>query len=274
MPIFKDKTYFISGASRGIGKAIALRLAASGANIIIASKSVAEQPKLEGTIFTAAEAIENVGGKAFPIACDVRDEENIIEAVQKGAAHFGGIDGVINNASAISLTNTEQTTAKRFDLMHDINVRGTFLVTKHCLPFLKESEQAHILTLSPPLDMQVKWFKDSVAYTISKYNMTMLTMGWAAELQAYGIAANALWPATTIATAAVNNLLGGDYLMKRSRKPEIVADAAHYILQQPTAAYTGQQLIDEAVLRQAGITQFEHYSVVPGADLQKDLFLD
>lgn len=271
---FKDKTYFISGASRGIGKAIALKLAAEGANIIIAAKSVAEQPNLEGTIFTAAKEIEAVGSKALPVPCDIRDEEQILTAIRNGVAHFGRLDGVINNASAIALTNTEQTSSKRFDLMHAINVRGTFLVTKHSIPFIKQTGSGHIITLSPPIDLQPKWLKDSLAYTLSKFNMTMLAMGWAAELKEYNIAANSLWPKTTIATAAVNNLLGGDYLMKRSRKPEIVADAVHYMLQQKPSIYTGQQLLDETVLQQAGITDFSHYAVVPGGELQKDLFLD
>lgn len=271
---FKDKTYFISGASRGIGKAIALKLASEGANIIIAAKSVSEQPNLEGTIYTAAKEIELAGGKAFPIACDIRDEEQIITAFKSGVANFGSLHGIINNASAISLTNTEQTSVKKFDLMHDINVRGTFLVTKHGIPYLKQSGGGHILTLSPPIDLQPKWFKDSLPYTLSKFNMTLLAMGWAAELKKDTIAANSLWPMTTIATAAVNNLLGGDYLMKRSRKPEIVADAVHFILQQDPSIYTGQQLLDETVLQQAGITDFSSYAVVPGGELQKDLFLD
>lgn len=274
MTFYKNKTYFISGASRGIGKAIALKLGSEGANIIIASKSVEENPKLGGTIFSAAEEIEQAGGKALPVQCDIRDEEMIVNAVRQGVEKFGGIDGVINNASAISLTNTEQTEAKRFDLMHDINVRGTFFVTKHCIPYLKFSANAHILTLSPPIDLNPKWFKSSLAYTISKYNMTMLAMGWAAELKGNNIAANSLWPVTTIATAVVNNLLGGDYLMKRSRKPDIIADAAHYILRQPSASYTGQQLLDEEVLRQAGMNDLGKYAIVPGGELQKDLFVE
>jgi len=274
MSFYNNKTYFISGASRGIGKAIALKLASEGANIIIASKSVAENPKLGGTIYTAAEEIKNAGGNALPIPCDIRDEEAIINAIRKGIEYFGGIDGVINNASAISLTNTEQTESKRFDLMHDINVRGTFLVTKHCLAHLKKSSNPHILTLSPPIDLHPKWLKDSLAYTISKYNMTMMTISWAAEFKEFHIAANSLWPVTTIATAAVNNLLGGDSLMKRSRTPDIIADAVHYIFQQPSALYTGKQLLDENVLKQAGITDFEKYSVTPGGELQKDLFIE
>ena len=274
MTFFKNKTYFISGASRGIGKAIALKLAAEGANIIVAAKSVAEQPKLEGTIYTAAAEIVQAGGQAIAVACDIRDEAMIIEAVAQGVARFGGIDGVINNASAISLTNTEQTPAKRFDLMHEINVRGTYLVTQHCLPHLKQSSAAHILTLSPPLDLQPKWFRHSVAYTISKFNMSMLAMGWAAEFKEQGIAANSLWPVTTIATAAVNNLLGGSEMMAHSRTTDILADAVHYILQQDPRQYTGQHLLDEQVLAQAGITDLDAYAVTPGVPLQKDLFVD
>jgi len=274
MSAFKGRTIFITGASRGIGKAIALKLAAEGANIVIAAKSTEENNKLGGTIYSAAKEIEAAGGKALPIPCDIRDEAQIINAVQQAIETFGGIDAVINNASAIGLTTTEQTETKRFDLMHDINVRGTFLVTKHCIPHLKKGNNPHIITLSPPLDMNPKWLGMSLAYTLSKYNMSMMALGWAAELKQYGIAANALWPMTTIATAAVQNLLGGDMLMARSRKPEILADAVHFILQQPSATYTGNTLLDEDVLRQAGITNLEQYAVTPGGPLQKDLFLD
>ncbi len=274
MSTFQNKTFFITGASRGIGKAIALKLAASGANIIIASKSTEENPKLGGTIYTAAEEIEKAGGKALAVPCDIRDEELIINAVRQGVEKFGGIDGVVNNASAISLTNTLLTETKRFDLMYDINVRGTFLVTKHCIPHLLKSSNPHILTLSPPLNMNPKWFGPHVAYSISKYNMSMLTMGWAAEFKNEGIAANTLWPLTTIATSAVNNLLGGDYLMKRSRNATILADAAFYILAQNAHNYTGQHLLDEHVLTEAGITDFTKYAITPGGTLQKDLFID
>jgi len=273
MSLFRNRTFFITGASRGIGKAIALKLAASGANIIVAAKSVEEHPRLGGTIFSAAAEIEDAGGKALAVQCDIRDEAMILDAVRKGAAHFGGIDAVINNASAISLTNTEATESKRFDLMHDINVRGTFLVTKHCIPHLLRSKQAHILTLSPPIDLAPRWLAAHIAYTISKYNMTMLAMGWAEEFRQEGIASNSLWPATTIATAAVNNLLGGEYLMQRSRKPEILADAVYHILQQPASKLTGRQLLDEEILREAGVSDFDHYAVNPGQPLQKDLFL-
>ena len=269
----KGNTVFISGASRGIGRAIALKLAAEGANIIIAAYSVIEDERLGGTIHSVAEEVNKNGGRALAVPCDIRDEEQIMNAIREGIGLFGGIDAVINNASAISLTRTEQTETKRFDLMHDINVRGTFLLTKHCIPFLKKSANAHIITLSPPLNITPKWLATSVAYTISKYNMSMMALGWAEELKEYNIASNALWPATTIATAAVKNLLGGDFLVQRSRKPEIIADAVAYILQQP-ATYTGQTLIDEDVLKQADITDLSSYAINPGGELQKDLFID
>lgn len=273
MTSLKNKTFFITGASRGIGKAIALKLAAAGANITVAAKSVEENPKLGGTIFSAAEEIEAAGGKALAVQCDIREEEMVANAVQQTVEKFGGIDGVINNASAISLSTTDKTDTKRFDLMHSINVRGTFLVTKQCLPYLAKSDNAHILTLSPPIDLAPKWLGAHVAYTISKYNMTMLAMGWAEELKQQGIAANSLWPVTTIATAAVNNLLGGDYLMQRSRHPEIIADAVFHIVQQDAKTYTGQQLLDETVLQQAGITDLGRYAVNPKEELYRDLFL-
>lgn len=269
----QGKTFFITGASRGIGKAIALKLAADGANIVIAAKSVTEDPRLGGTIYSAAQEIEQAGGKALAIPCDIRDEANIRQAMNEAEKTFGKLDGLINNASAINLSGTEQLEAKRFDLMHDINVRGTFLVTQHALPLLRKSDNAHILTLSPPLDMNPVWFAMHPAYTVTKYNMSMFTLGWAKEFKKYNIAANALWPVTTIATSAVKNLLGGDMLMQRSRKPEILADAAHYILQQPAATCTGNLFTDEQVLTLAGITSFDHYAVTPGGVLQKDLFI-
>lgn len=271
--LLHNKTYFITGASRGIGKAIALRLAQEGAQIIVAAKSTEENPKLGGTIFSAAQEIEAIGGKAFPVVCDIRDEGQIANAVAQGAAHFGGIDGVINNASAISLTNTSNTPSKKFDLMHDINVRGTFLVTQYCLPFLKQSGNAHILTLSPPISLSPRWLGPSVAYTMSKFNMSMMSLGWAEEFKNIPIAANSLWPTTTIATAAVQNLLGGDALINRSRKPEIVADAAFHILSRAANDCSGNLFLDEEVLQAAGIHDFEHYAVVPGNPLQPDLFL-
>lgn len=270
---FTNKTAFITGASRGIGKAIALKLAAEGANIVIAAKSIVENPKLGGTIYSAAEEIERAGGKALAIQCDIRDEFQIQNAVDKAVERFSGIDILINNASAISLTPTEQTEIKKFDLMHDINVRGTFLVSKACIPHLKKGTNAHILTLSPPINLDIKWLKNHAAYTISKYNMTMITLGLAAELKKYHIAANSLWPRTTIATAAVQNLLGGDALMKMSRKPEIIADAAYYILSKPATDCTGQSFIDEVVLAEEGISDLTKYSVVQGGQLYQDLFI-
>ncbi len=271
---FAGKTVLITGATRGIGKAMGLRLAREGANIVIAAKSVAENPKLGGTIYTAAAEMEAAGGKALAVPCDIRFEEQIQNVVDKAVAHFGGIDILINNASAISLTPTEQTEAKRFDLMYSINVRGTFLVTKACVPFLRKGNNPHILTLSPPLNLDPKWFANHVAYTISKYDMSLLTIGWAREFKEDGIAANALWPRTTIDTAAVRNLLGGQMLANMSRKPEILADAAYYILSKPSATCTGNLFLDQQVLAAEGITDLSTYSVVPGAELYPDLFVD
>ena len=269
----KNKTVFITGASRGIGKAIALRLAAEGANIVIAAKSTEENAKLGGTIFSAAEEVQKAGGNALAVQCDIRFEEQIQQAVDKTISTFGGIDIVVNNASAISLTPTEQTEPKRYDLMHDINVRGTFFVTKACIPHLKKSSNAHILTLSPPVNMNPKWFAGHVAYTMAKYNMSMLAMGWAAEFKKNNIASNALWPKTTIDTAAVRNLLGGQMLANMSRTVDILADAAYYILRQRSGECTGNLFIDEQVLAKEGITDLEKYSVVPGANLYTDLFV-
>lgn len=270
---FQNKTILITGASRGIGKAIGLRLAKEGANIVIASKSVEENPKLGGTIYTAAAEMEAAGGKALAVQCDIRFEDQVQLVVDKAVEQFGGIDMLINNASAINLTNTEQMEPKRFDLMYDINVRGTFMVSKACIPYLKKSTNAHILNLSPPLNMDMKWFANHLAYTISKYDMTMIALGLSAELKKYNVAANTLWPRTTIATAAVQNLLGGDALINMSRKPEIMADAAYYILSKPSADCTGNSFIDEAVLAAEGITDLSAYSVMPGAPLYNDLFI-
>lgn len=270
---FKNKTIFITGASRGIGKAIALRLAKDGANIAVAAKSVEENPKLGGTIFSAAKDIEAAGGHALPLQCDIRFEEQIQNAVEKTIENFGSIDILINNASAISLTTTEQTEARRFDLMHSINIRGTFLATKACAPFLRRSSNPHILTLSPPLHLHSKWFANHLAYTLTKYSMSMMTIGWAEEFRKDKIAANSLWPRTTIATAAIKNLLGGEALMNMSRKPEILADAAYYILSRPSNECTGNLFIDEEVLANEGITDLEKYSVVPGGQLSNDLFV-
>lgn len=270
---FQNKTVFITGASRGIGKAIGLKLAKAGANIVIAAKSIEENPKLGGTIFSAAEEIESAGGKSLPIQCDIRFEDQIQSAVEKSVEMFGGIDILINNASAISLTKVEQTTAKQFDLMHDINVRGTFFVSKACIPHLKKGSNPHILTLSPPVNLAPKWLSNHVAYTLSKYNMTMIANGLAGELKKEGIASNTLWPRTTIATAAVKNLLGGETLINMSRHPEIIADAAFYILSKPSTECTGNNFIDDEVLALEGITDLSSYSVIPGGKLYTDLFL-
>jgi citronellol/citronellal dehydrogenase len=270
----KHKTVLITGASRGIGKAIALRFAREGANIVIAAKSVEENPKLGGTIFSSAAEVEEAGGQGLAVQCDIRFEDQIQNMVQKAIEKFGGIDIVVNNASAISLTLTEQTEPKRFDLMHDINVRGTFFVTKACIPYLKKSSNAHILTLSPPLNLDPKWLKGHIAYTMAKYNMSMMALGWAAELKQYNIASNALWPNTTIDTAAVRNLLGGETWAKMSRTPEILADAAFIIFNKAASQCTGNCFIDEEVFAKAGITDLDKYSVVPGAQLYKDLFVD
>ena len=270
---FKNKTIFITGASRGIGKAIGLRLAKEGANIVVAAKSVEANPKLEGTIFSAAKEMENAGGKALAVQCDIRFEDQVNSAVEKTVETFGGIDVLINNASAISLTPVEQTSSKQFDLIHDINVRGTFFVSKACIPFLKKGSNPHILTLSPPINMSPQWFANHLAYTLSKYNMTMIAIGLAEELKKYSIASNALWPKTIIATAAVKNLLGGDALINMSRHPEIVADAAFHILSRSSAECTGNTFIDEEVLAYEGITDLSQYSVLAGGKLYTDLFL-
>lgn len=271
--VWGGRTVFITGASRGIGKAIAVRLAKEGANIIVAAKSVEENPKLGGTIYSAAEEIEQAGGKALAVQCDIRFEDQIKNAIDKGVEAFGGIDILINNASAIALTPAEQTTPKQFDLMHDINVRGTFFVSQACIPHLKRSVNAHIITLSPPINLLPKWFGSHVAYTMAKYNMTMIALGLAEELKKYKIASNALWPKTTIATAAVKNLLGGEALIKMSRHPEIIADAVYHIVSRTSSECTGNAFIDEEVLALAGVTDLSGYSVVPGGQLFTDLFL-
>jgi len=271
---FENKTVFISGGSRGIGKAIAMRLAKEGANIAIAAKTVDPNPKLDGTIFTAAEEIAKAGnGKVLPLQADIRFEESINEAVEKTVGTFGGIDILINNASAISLSQTEQTEWKRWELMQGINVRGTFFTSKACIPHLKKAHNPHILNLSPPVNLDPNWFAKHLAYTISKYGMSMIILGLAEELKGNRIAANALWPKTTIATAAVQNLLGGDFLMQRSRTAEIVADAAFYILQRPSFECTGNFFIDEDVLKSEGVTDFSHYAVNPQQKLMMDLFI-
>ncbi|MBL7697264.1 MAG: NAD(P)-dependent oxidoreductase [Chitinophagaceae bacterium] len=272
--VFRNKNVLITGASRGIGKAIALKLASEGANVAIASKTVEEHPKLEGTIYTAAEEIDKAGpGKVLAVQADIRFEEQIDAAVQKTVEAFGGIDILINNASAINLASTEQTEPKRYDLMHDINVRGTFLMSRACIPHLKKSAGGHILNISPPLNMERKWFPKHLAYTMSKYGMSMIVLGLAGELKKYKVSVNALWPKTTIATAAVKNLLGGDQLIAHSRKPEIVADAAFVILSKPGGEQSGNFFIDENVLREHGVENFDAYSVTPGANLMPDLFI-
>ena len=273
MTSLKGKTLFITGASRGIGLAIAKRAARDGANIAIAAKTTTPQPRLEGTIFTAAKEIEQAGGRALPLACDIRDEAQVIAAVDQAVKEFGGIDICINNASAISLTPVQATEMKRFDLMMAINTRGTFLVSKTCIPHLKKATNPHILMLSPPLDMKEKWFAPSTAYTMAKFGMSMCVLGLAGELKGDGIAVNALWPRTTIATAAVGNLLGGEAMMRASRKPEIVADAAHVILTKPSRDFTGQFCIDDKILATEGVTDFEPYRVDASVPLMPDFFV-
>ena len=274
MSDLEGRTLFISGGSRGIGLAIALRAARDGANIIIAAKTTEPHPKLPGTIYTAAEDVEAAGGKALPVVCDIRSEEQVIEAVAKGAEHFGGIDICVNNASAIQLTPTLQTDMKRFDLMHQINTRGTFLVSKTCIPFLLKSDNPHILNLSAPLNMEEKWFAPHVAYTMAKFGMSMCVLGMAGEFREQGIAVNALWPRTTIATAAVQNLLGGQELARRSRKPEIMGDAAYVILTKPSREFTGNFCIDDEVLESAGVTDLSAYAVDPSVELAPDFFVE
>jgi citronellol/citronellal dehydrogenase len=274
MSDLKDRTLFISGGSRGIGLAIAKRAAQDGANIIIAAKTAEPHPKLQGTIYTAAEEIEAAGGKALPVVCDIRSEEQVAAAVEQGADHFGGIDICVNNASAIALTPTLQTPMKRFDLMHQVNTRGTFLVSKTCIPYLMKSGNPHILNLSAPLNMEEKWFAPHVAYTMAKFGMSMCVLGMAGEFREQGIAVNALWPRTTIATAAVQNLLGGDELTRRSRKPEIMGDAAHVILTKPSREFTGNFCIDDEVLESAGVSDLSVYAVDPSAELAPDFFVE
>ena len=273
MTSLKGKTLFISGASRGIGLAIALRAARDGANVAIAAKTAEPHPKLKGTIYTAAEEIRAAGGNALPILCDIREEAQVFNAVDKTVAEFGGIDICVNNASAISLTNSEMTDMKRFDLMIGINTRGTYMVSKYCIPHLKRAENPHILMLSPPLDMQPKWFEHSTAYSIAKFGMSMCVLGLSAELKPAGIAVNALWPRTTIATAAVGNLLGGDATMRASRTPEIVADAAYAIFTKPSREFTGHFCIDDRILYESGVRDFEHYRVDRKVALMSDFFV-
>ena len=268
------KTLFITGGSRGIGLAIALRAARDGANIAIAAKTTEPHPKLPGTIYTAAAEIERAGGRALPLAVDVRDESAVLAAVHACAEHFGGIDICVNNASAINLASILQIDMRRYDLIQQINTRGTFLTSRACLPYLQKSANPHILTLSPPLDLQPKWFAGHLAYSLSKYGMSLCMLGLAEEYRAAGIACNSLWPRTVIATAAVEFALGGAQMMRRSRKPEIVADAAHVILNRPARECTGQYFIDDSVLYEAGVRDFAPYSVEPGGSLLGDIFID
>ena len=267
------KTLFITGASRGIGLAIALKAARDGANIAIAAKTVAPHPKLEGTIYSAAEQIEAEGGKALPIPCDVRDEEQVKSAIKQAAQRFGGIDIVVNNASAIQLTRTPETEMKRFDLMQQVNARATFMVSKYAIPYLENAKNPHILMLSPPLDMQEKWFAPHLAYTMSKFGMSLIVLGLAGELRDKKIAVNALWPRTTIATAAIKNLLGGDEMMRASRSPQIMADAAYAIFMKSAASFTGNFLIDDTFLMSEGVTNFEKYAMEAGVPLHPDFFV-
>ncbi|HEX6902815.1 MAG TPA: NAD(P)-dependent oxidoreductase [Thermoanaerobaculia bacterium] len=272
MTDLRGKTLFITGASRGIGKAIALRAAADGANVAIAAKTTEPHPKLPGTIYTAAEEIEAAGGKALPLQVDIRDEEQVQAAVTRTLDTFGGIDVLVNNASAISLTGTLETPMKRFDLMWGVNARGTYLCSQACIPYLKKAENPHILTLSPPLNMDPKWFRNHVAYTMAKYGMSMCVLGMAEEFRPDGIAVNALWPRTVILTAALA-MLGGRIPPEGCRKPEIMADAAHAILTRDSRSHTGNFYIDDEVLASVGVTDLEKYAVQPGHKLMGDLFL-
>jgi citronellol/citronellal dehydrogenase len=273
MTEFKGKTVFITGASRGIGKAMGLKLASLGANIVIAAKTAEPHPKLPGTIYSAAKEMEAVGGKALPLIVDIRSEELVQQAIDKTIETFGGIDILINNASAINLSPTEHLSMKRYDLMHSVNARGTFLCTKLCLPHLKKGNNPHILNLSPPLNMDPKWFGNHVAYTMAKYGMSLCVLGQAVEFKDYGIGVNALWPRTTIDTAAVRNLLGGKALADQSRMPDIIADAATYILARDGKTCTGNFFLDEEVLAEEGITDLDKYAVNLDKDLMPDFFI-
>jgi citronellol/citronellal dehydrogenase len=276
MSTLQGKTLFITGASRGIGKAIALRAARDGANVVIAAKTAEPHPKLKGTIFTAKAEIEAAGGKALACVVDVRNEDQIRAAVDEAVKTFGGIDILVNNASAISLTGTVETPMKRFDLMHGINTRGTFACSQACIPHLAKSSNAHILNIAPPLNMEARWFAPHVAYTMAKYGMSLCVLGMHEELKPLKIAVNALWPKTVIATAAVENLLGGDFVVKGSRKPEVMGDAAHAILTRKSTEYTGHFAIDEDVLRAAGVSDLSTYATTPGmkdSELIGDYFL-
>ena len=274
MSQLKNKTILITGASRGIGREIALRCAADGANIVVAAKTTDPHPKLPGTIHTVANEVASTGAKVLPVQLDVRDEQSISNMIELAATHFGGIDVLINNAGAIRLTSAEKTPISRFDLMHQINTRAVLLCSQLALPHLKKSNCAHILNLSPPINLNKKWFKDYTPYTITKYAMSMLTLGLAEEFRSKQIAVNSLWPKTAIATSAVEFEAGGQELFKLSRKPAIMADAAYAILTSDTS-FTGNHCIDEDLLRERGVTEFDHYAVVPGTtDFFTDLYID
>jgi citronellol/citronellal dehydrogenase len=270
----KDKTLFISGGSRGIGLTIALRAARDGANVALIAKTAEPHPKLDGTVYTAAQQIEDAGGHALPIVGDIRDEAQVAAAVAQAVERFGGIDVCVNNASAIDLSGTEALAIKRYDLMQSINTRGTFVVSRACIPHLKQASNPHILTLSPPISLAPRWLGPHIAYTLAKYGMSLCALGFAEELREAGIASNALWPRTLIATAAVQNLLGGDEAMKRARKPELYADAAYAVITRPSRECTGNTFLCEDVLAEEGVTDLEPYAYMPGAELQVDLFVD
>jgi citronellol/citronellal dehydrogenase len=270
----RNKTLFITGASRGIGKAIALRAAADGANIVVAAKTTEPHPKLPGTIHTAVDEIEAAGGKGLAYPMDLRFEDQVLAAVAKAVEHFGGIDILVNNASAMFLARTADTPMKRFDLMHAVNLRGTFMTSQACLPHLLKADNPHILNIAPPLNMQAKWFAPYLAYAMSKYGISMCVLGMAEELRPLGVAVNALWPKTVIATAAVRNLFGGEEVVRRSRKPEIMAAAAHSVLVRNSRECTGRFFVDEDVLTADGVLDFLPYSTIPGAELLPDIFLD
>ncbi|MCI4668371.1 MAG: NAD(P)-dependent oxidoreductase [Bacteroidia bacterium] len=272
MSDFKGKTVFITGASRGIGKAIGIKLASEGANIVIAAKTAAPHPKLEGTVFTAAEEMEAAGGKALPLVMDVRQEEMVQAAIQKAVDTFGGLDILVNNASAIQLTPSLQTAMKRFDLMHSVNYRGTFMTSQKAIPFLLKSENPHILNLSPPLNIEKRWFAPHLPYTYAKFGMSFCTFAMSEEFKKQGLAVNSLWPRTGIATAAIQ-MLGGDAMMQQCRKPEIMADAAYFILKRNSKEHSGNFYIDDDVLRSEGISDLDHYAVDPSKPLMPDFFV-
>src|SRR4051794_8734874 len=270
----QGKTMFISGASRGIGLQIALTAARDGANVALIAKTAEPHPKLPGTVYTAAEETEAAGGRALPIVGDIRDERQVEDAVKQTVARFGGIDLCVNNASAINLSRTEDLPVRRYDLMQTINTRGTFVVSRACLPHLKQGTNPHILTLSPPIGLEPRWLGPHIGYTLSKYGMSLLALGLAEDLKEYGIASNALWPRTLIATAAVQNLLGGDTAMAVSRKPELYADAAYAVVNRDSRACTGHAFLCEDVLREEGVSDFDRYAFVPGSTPRVDLFVD